>query len=266
MSESTYIFDDAESQSELERLRAIEAEFDEATRRELSEAGLSDGWRCLEVGAGAGSIARWMAERVGPGGYVAAIDVNPRFLSRSARANVGVIEGDIRHAVLEPEVFDLAHARYVLIHIPDWQTALHAMLHGLKPGGWLVLEEPDFSVAEMVQGDDDEARAFDNIKRAIAATFAAGGKDHAIGTKLEQFLRDSGLENFTVGRDAPTAQGSSRLATMMGSSARQLRAKYLKTGETSPEDIESYIRAASNPDFRATYYETVRVRAQKPQA
>jgi hypothetical protein len=51
------------------RLRLIEEINDPATTCRLSSLGLTSGWRCLELGAGAGSIACWMAERVAPSGH-----------------------------------------------------------------------------------------------------------------------------------------------------------------------------------------------------
>jgi ubiquinone/menaquinone biosynthesis C-methylase UbiE len=74
-----------------------------------------------------------------------AIDINARFLTTTSEANTEVIEADIRTASVAPESFDLAHAQFVFIHIVDWAAALAATIRCLKPGGWLVLEEPDFS-------------------------------------------------------------------------------------------------------------------------
>ena len=49
-----YVFRRVENQPELERLRMIEQVFDSASRRRLLATGLQEGWRCLEVGPGAG--------------------------------------------------------------------------------------------------------------------------------------------------------------------------------------------------------------------
>ena len=53
------------------------------------------GWRCLEVGGGSGSIANWLADRVGDTGSVVVTDIDPRFLNRSPRRNVEVRRHDI---------------------------------------------------------------------------------------------------------------------------------------------------------------------------
>jgi len=62
------------------RLKALEALFDPTTTAALESTGIASGWRCQEVGGGAGSVARWLSEQVGPAGHVAATDVQAGFL------------------------------------------------------------------------------------------------------------------------------------------------------------------------------------------
>lgn len=140
MAQSAYVFHRVEDQREVERLRTIEQVFDPASRRRLLGTGLQTGWRCLEVGPGAGSIMTWMGEVVGPTGQVMAVDLATKFLTDSRPSNIDVQQMDIRSASLPPASFDMVHARYVLIHLPDYEVALTKMLDCLKPGGWLVLE------------------------------------------------------------------------------------------------------------------------------
>src|SRR5438093_13389111 len=80
-------------------------------------------------------------------------------------------------ASLQPEMFDVVHARFVLIHVPDWLTALTAMIKALKRGGWVVLEEPDFSSARSFAGRGELRRAFENVNRSIEAMFSQRGMD-----------------------------------------------------------------------------------------
>src|SRR5262245_13841740 len=94
-----------------------------------------------------------MGEVVGPTGRVAAVDLNTRFLGNAKRANVAVHEADIRTIDLPPASFDLAHARFVLIHMAEWRAALDATLRLLRPGGRLVIEEPDFSASRSLAGE-----------------------------------------------------------------------------------------------------------------
>jgi hypothetical protein len=62
-----YLFDHA-AKAERERLAAIEAVANPLTIECLEKIGVSPGWHCLEVGAGAGSIVEWLSRRVGPNG------------------------------------------------------------------------------------------------------------------------------------------------------------------------------------------------------
>jgi ubiquinone/menaquinone biosynthesis C-methylase UbiE len=136
----TYVFDQA-WQQELGRLRSLEDLFDPASRRHLAALGVGPGWRCLEVGCGAGSLALWLADQVGPDGHVLATDLDPRFLQGHGRTNLEARRHDLLSDPLEPASFDLVHARAVVEHVADRKRALARLAAALKPGGWLVLED-----------------------------------------------------------------------------------------------------------------------------
>ena len=85
----TYLLDNAGADAPA-RLTALAAMFDSGTIRHLEDRGVRPGWHCLEVGGGAGSIAAWLAARVGPTGRVLATDVDPRFLERIDLPNLEV--------------------------------------------------------------------------------------------------------------------------------------------------------------------------------
>ena len=71
-----YILDDAAT-LEYQRLDLMSKILDPWTREYLGALGVGQGWRCLELGAGNGSIAEWLCDTVGPSGSVTAIDINP---------------------------------------------------------------------------------------------------------------------------------------------------------------------------------------------
>ena len=97
---SSYIFSETQFQSELERLQALEKVSDPASQRQILATGLTTGWKCLEVGAGAGSIMRWMSEKVGSSGKVTAIDLDTRFVENTSLSNVEIIKADINQVTL----------------------------------------------------------------------------------------------------------------------------------------------------------------------
>jgi 2-polyprenyl-3-methyl-5-hydroxy-6-metoxy-1,4-benzoquinol methylase len=87
---STYVFDQA-WQRERDRLRSLESLFDAYSGRLMSDLGVRPGWRCLEVGCGAGGVALWLADRVGPDGQVVATDLDTRFVDGHGRDNLEML-------------------------------------------------------------------------------------------------------------------------------------------------------------------------------
>lgn len=257
-----YIFQDTENKTELNRLRSIEMIFDPMTRRRLISAGLKQGSTCLEVGAGAGSVMAWMATEAGQSGSVTAVDINTRFLN-DPPSNVKIVPGDIRNLSLEPESFDLVHTRYVLVHIPESQTVLESLWNAVKPGGRVVIEEPDFSFFRAINGEDEGIRSFQKVHQASLHMFSSRGVDYAFGTKLPSLLRKLRARNLVIENDCPISQGGDGIATMMGVSVAQLREKYIATGEATEEDIKNYGAFTGSRNSWAIYYATIGAIGQK---
>ncbi|MEK6784999.1 MAG: class I SAM-dependent methyltransferase [Nitrospirota bacterium] len=264
MMDQEYVFLRAEDRSELERLRLIERTLDPASRRRLLATGLQVGWRCLEIGPGAGSILAWMGEVVGPSGAVCAIDVSTKFLSVQRPPHIDIRQEDFRTVDLAPSSFDLVHSRYVLIHMSDYQSVLSKMLACLKPGGWLVLEEPDFSASRGIEGDTVQLEAVNKVNRAIKTMYDKLGMDYALGLKLPALLQQQRVYGLAVENDVPLSAGGSGMATIMKMSAVQLRDKYLATGVVTEQNLDQYRCFTDNPQAWAIYYGTVAASGQKP--
>src|SRR6267142_6959784 len=99
---------------ERKRLSGMESLWDPGSQALLDELGLGSGSRCLEVGAGGGSMAEWMARR---GAKVTAIDIDTRFIESLASDSIEVRRVDLRTDALPQDEFDLVHARLVLEHL-----------------------------------------------------------------------------------------------------------------------------------------------------
>ena len=117
--DSTYFALGAEFAEEHRRLQLIEQGCDTHTVRCLTRLGVAAGWRCLEVAAGAGSIAAWLGERVGPSGYVLATDIDTRHLEWIRAPNIVIRTHDILAGGLGADGFDVAHCRGLLEHLAD---------------------------------------------------------------------------------------------------------------------------------------------------
>ena len=146
MGEERYVWSaEGRDAEELSRLKLLEGVVDPVTIRHLEVTGVTMGWKCLDVGAGAGSIAQWLLQRAGPTGRVVATDINTKFLDRLSAPNLENRRHDILNDDLEEGVYDLVHCRNVLHHVAEPEKAVRRMADALRPGGWLVLEEPDHS-------------------------------------------------------------------------------------------------------------------------
>lgn len=126
-----------------QRLTLLESIFDPGTIARLTALGVQAGWRCLEVGAGAGSITRWLCDRVGPEGRVTAVDLEPVFLEGDPRPNLEIHRRDILADGFPGDGYDLIHARALFMHLPRRDELIADLAGHLRPGGVILLEEGD---------------------------------------------------------------------------------------------------------------------------
>jgi SAM-dependent methyltransferase len=189
-----YFAADADPGDELARLRLIEAECDRHTFRHLDAIGVGEGWRCLEVGAGGGSIVRWLAQRVGPTGHVVAADSDPRFLGDLQESNIEVRRCDITRDDLEPNRYDLVHSRLLLMHVSDPADVLRRMSAAVRPGGFLIAEELDNGVTEALDPAHLLSEVFDRgTRKRIELARTAGIMDLRLGKALPGYMEALGL-------------------------------------------------------------------------
>jgi SAM-dependent methyltransferase len=181
-----------DADTESARLRLLEAGRDPGTISRLDRLGISPGWRCLEVGAGAGSIARWLVERVGPAGSVLAADINPRFLINMP-AGVDVRRLDIQHDDIEADTYDLVHCRAVLMHLPDPAAAIARMVAALRPGGLFLFEEGDYGLWNY-GGHPDASRMNMLVTRLLTELAKAGIADPWFGRELPNLVLAANLD------------------------------------------------------------------------
>ena len=197
-----------------ERLSVLEQIYDPVSRRR--RALVEPGWRCLEVGAGRGSMAVWLGQQVGPTGHVVASDIDVGYLNRLDLPNVEVIEHNILDDpldVLGPGSFDLVCSRLMLFHLVGRQElAIGQMAQCLRPGGWLVDEDADWGTAAPVDPAHPLYGPYHDAWRD-GDWWTLRGYDKAFGQKLPALFERCGLEE--VGHEAYTevVRGGSPWAT-----------------------------------------------------
>lgn len=244
---AAYPFDNTAPQAG-ERFAGLAGLYDHVTFRHLEALGIQAGWRCLEVGAGGGSVARFMSEQVGTTGSVLATDIDPRWLT-DLQANVDVRVHDIGTDTLPGSEFDVVHARAVLCFVAHRDAAVARMVAALKPGGWLLLEElVPLTTGALHPIDDGDAEL---LRAARAATFELmrrRGADPTLARILPRVLRDAGLTDlggegfFVPVRSAATV----RLAS---AHFMQVRDELVEEGLLSSEELDRCFAVLERSDL-----------------
>jgi SAM-dependent methyltransferase len=142
------------------RLSLLQELSDPITVRWFERIGVAAGWRCLELGAGGGSMVEWLAERVGPGGSVTAVDQDTSRLGALAARhdNVRVVEGDLCALELPEAAFEIVHSRSVLMHLACPDQVVERAVRSLAPGGVVFFEETDGAPAQEASGAPEPFR------------------------------------------------------------------------------------------------------------
>jgi SAM-dependent methyltransferase len=235
-------------------LDMIEELFDPATTERLERIGVSAGWRALEVGAGRGSVAAWLARRVGPGGHVVATDVDTRLLEPAPGTNLQVVRHDVLADDLAPDCFDLVHCRSLLVHLADPRRALERMVRWVRPGGVLIAEEPWVAAG---LGSCDPALA--GAIRALAVTM-----NGSFAGRLPEALREAGLgEVEAEGRVAAFA-GGTRAASFHRLALEGACAPLVAQGSMDPEEVGRMSALLEDPAWSGWGWPRVGAWGRKP--
>jgi SAM-dependent methyltransferase len=253
----SYLFGDNAEDEERERLIALQEAHDSTTERLLLQAGLKPESVCVEIGAGEGSVARFMARTVGRAGKVVALDINPRFKDVASLPQLQTRRADVVSDALESSTYDIIHARFVLLHTSDLFRALDNIAQAVKPGGMVLLEEPDFRTAFPATGDAALDASMATVNAATLALVRT--KDPGFALHLPSVLSERGFADIGAEVYLPFQPGGSIIPRIMMKSAIHLRGALTATGIASDADIDGYLTATSDPQRWASYYATVSV-------
>lgn len=228
---------------ERERLANIQAYQDPPTVRFLEALGVTDGWHCLEAGAGAGSIATWLAARVAPTGSVLATDLDTRLLRDLEGGTLTVRRHDIRHDLLPEASFDLAHARLLLLHLPERDDALRRMIASVRPGGWVVIGDIDFSTVRSSQPIPVIERATRAFDRAVRDA----GWDPTLGSRLPEILERHGLKGVEAESFQNYHRGGGDGPALLAMTYQRLRPLLLTSGGITEAELDEFQRLLADP-------------------
>jgi SAM-dependent methyltransferase len=194
------------------------------------------GARTLEVGCGNGSISAWLAERVSPGGEAVAVDLDLSLIEVRA-PNLELRQGDIVAGPVERGSFDLVTARAVLHHVAEAEAAIRNLVASLRPGGALLLIEPDFLPVSVAEPPD--VRAF---WQGWLEWARECGVDYQIGRALAPRLAVLGLTQISGSAETAVYNGGSQWANYWTQTITELGDDLISSGKLNDALLDTFLR------------------------
>jgi len=245
--EPRYALARADPAAERARLEKLEQINDDASLRRIDALGVAAGARCLEVGAGAGSIARALAQRTGVGGCVVAADMDPRFLDDFSGPGRRVVTHDITEGPVPPADFDFVHCRAVLAHVADLPTAVRHLLRCARPGGVVLSEEPDYGAIEPCDPEHPRAKVFSEY---LAGMRRGDRMDPHAGRNVYQAFCDAGLEDIRCDAVTAIVTGGSFRALYRKHTMENVREMAIASGGHTAASLQALFDCFEDPSFR----------------
>jgi len=180
----------------VERMKALESRARVHKERSYEPLALVPGARVLDVGCGPGTDLPWLADRVGPGGFVVGVDRSRQLLEAARarieeRGGITLVQGDARRLPCPSASFDGCRAERVFQHLDDPERSLAEMIRVTRPGGRIVVVDADFETI-VIDAEDAE------LSQAVVSRRASAPPNGRVGRRLRRMMLEAGLEEVGV--------------------------------------------------------------------
>ena len=244
--------------------------FDEFTCARIAESSRLPGARALEIGAGNGSVALWLAGQVGPDGSVTAVDLDVSHIPPHERLTVSRL--DLLEQPPPDGPFDVIHGRCVMTHLPNRDTLLPALGERLAPGGTIIIEDFDpfgleraahllsapagvaellsgpAGVAELPSGPAGVAELWHRYVQLRQQIFHESGSDRGFITRAPGLLLRAGLGDVQAVTWCRSWRGGEPGSWHARATLEQFRPRLVEHGFPD-EAVNVLVRALDDPDF-----------------
>lgn len=209
------------------------------TERLLIDAGLERGMRVVDIGCGRGDVTLLAARLVGDTGHVVGIDREPAAIA-AARArvvelgveNIEFLEGDFATAKAAGGPFDAAVGRRVLMYQADATASVRMLAEAVRPGGTIVFQESDATLA----GGKSALALHDRARAWIWRTVEREGGNLHMGFDLARVFGEAGLDTAHVRAEATLETPSESMPT--GALLRIMLPRILAHGVATEAEME----------------------------
>jgi SAM-dependent methyltransferase len=239
---------------------------DASTIRQFERLGVARGWHCVELGAGAGSIARWLSDAVGEGGSVTAVDRDTSLLADlAARPNATVVEGDLMTMSFGSACFDLAHSRSVLMHVEDPDAVVEHLVPALRAGAVVLFEETDGEPAQRAATSAELPEPFRDVMVPLAMqwTWARTLASRLVALGFTD-VHDDVREDLLTGASPAAAFWRQTLATIRPIVTDGARMQSVGRHAVDDSSYDAMIVLLLDPAFAAPFAARHRVSARRP--
>jgi SAM-dependent methyltransferase len=250
------------------RLRVLHALYGPGTRRVLLEAGIRAGMRVADLGCGVGTVTALLAQLVGPEGHVVGVDASAAQVDQARRrltghgTNIRIIQASATDTGLPRGLFDLVYCRFLLLHLPEPEQALHEMLALLRPDGLLVCEDGDLTSA-----GSEPPSALDAFAELFGRLGPVRGLDYTLGRRLYHLVREAGFPAPEITFNQPVAaRGENK--RLLELSVAEAGPAFIAAGLISAEALERTVaemgRLSEDESVLALMPRMAQVWARKP--
>ncbi|GAA3632150.1 class I SAM-dependent methyltransferase [Microlunatus ginsengisoli] len=231
----------------------------------LSGLGIGAGARCWDIGSGDGSVARWLADQVGPTGSVLATDLKPEHVP--VHPQIEARRHDLLADSWPAGRFDLIHARLVLMHLPRAADLALRLVEQLAPGGVLVLTDwfCDCAVGPVASPVDAYTSSiWWRYHDAVHDLGALAGMDLGWAAQTADVLRAAGHDDVTVLHDQACGRGGTPSALLARLHSTMLEDHLIRAG-LEPGDLAAIRANLLDPGFEMATYHTFTTVLRAPQ-
>lgn len=244
------------------RLNTLSEALDPTTISVLETLPLAAGVACLELGAGNGTIARWMADHL-PSAQITATELTLEHLQAEDHENLTFLRHDVTRDQFPEAVFDLIHTRWLLHHLPDRERIMPEITKWLSPGGHLVLEEPALFPLQSAQ-DETYRRVSLGLLDVLAEQVGTDCDTPAL--TMNRTLAELGLENITQHVSCPTNSHTTPAGRFWKLTLQHLAQDIARLPDVHRDDVATVIEQLSQPGFLELGMATITVTATRPQS
>jgi ubiquinone/menaquinone biosynthesis C-methylase UbiE len=207
----------------------------------LDRIGVAPGADVIDIGCGVLGILPQLRSRVGAGGRVVGLDIEPLLLAVAAQLSaqhdlaVQTVRADAASTGLPSGSFDLVHERMLLLNVTSPQQVVAEMARLARPGGVVAVQEPDSAA----WATDPPHPAWELLLTEVNDVYPRTGRDFHTGRRAARLLRDAGLREVQVRALARLTAPGEYFQMFLLTLAVLMREDILAGGRLTPGQLDS---------------------------